>query len=175
MSKFKELRDRMSTRIQALARGMKGRARFNRLAPMLRKENAMRDMCSECEVKKATRKCTQCRDRFCEVCFIKMHKKGFRKTHSYTPLGKVGPGGVVVVEEEATLDDGNAMNTSMNGTVKGGRNNQRGGKNTQQNTKVTAGGKKNPKDQWKEYFDKEAGAKYWHNEETGEAVWTKPY
>ena len=32
-----------------------------------------------------------------------------------------------------------------------------------------------PKDDWEEFFDKQAKAKYWFNKKTQEAVWVKPY
>ncbi len=151
--KQKDFRDKMATRIQALARGKKGRARFNRLAPTLRREIAMREICVECEAKKATRKCRQCRDRYCEICYIKIHKKGFRKTHTFEPLGKVGPNGVVVEEEE----DGNTVGLGFGTTKKGGK------------------AVSNPKGDWEELWDSSAKAKYWFNKVTGDAVWVKPY
>jgi hypothetical protein len=37
---------------------------------------AARLMCSECERRKATRRCKSCRDNFCDTCFKDTHKKG---------------------------------------------------------------------------------------------------
>jgi homospermidine synthase len=65
-----------ATKIQALVRGVFGRRKYKRILPILRKEAQRRGFCVECEESIATRRCSDCKDRYCENCFKILHKKG---------------------------------------------------------------------------------------------------
>jgi hypothetical protein len=43
-------------------------------------------MCIECEDQPIAVLCNQCNDKFCEVCFQALHKKGSRKQHTFVAL-----------------------------------------------------------------------------------------
>ena len=75
-----------AAKIQALVRGVQSRVRFRNNLPALKKAQASRGFCVECENKVARRRCRECRDNFCEACFEKMHKKGKRKDHNWVGI-----------------------------------------------------------------------------------------
>ena len=72
-----------AVKIQALARGVRGRLRFKKLLPQLKKDKNMRNFCVECEQRVCVRRCKECKDRFCEICFINFHRTGYRKNHDW--------------------------------------------------------------------------------------------
>jgi hypothetical protein len=68
--------DDAATKIQALMRGVFGRRKYKKMLPQLRKEAQQRSFCVECEETPATRRCVDCKDRYCEPCFRRIHTKG---------------------------------------------------------------------------------------------------
>jgi hypothetical protein len=59
--------------------------------PKVEMKTAERDtpnegMCVECEDQPIAVACNQCNDKFCEVCFLALHKKGSRKQHTFVKL-----------------------------------------------------------------------------------------
>lgn len=74
--------------IQAFARGVSGRTKFKAIESELRKQLKARAFCVECEIAVAVRRCTECRDQYCEPCYENLHRKGKRKGHGWTPLRK---------------------------------------------------------------------------------------
>lgn len=79
----------MSTRLQALVRGVIGRIRHKKNLQYLKRELQVRKYCVECESKMATKRCVQCKDRYCEECYDRIHAKGFRRGHNWELLVKV--------------------------------------------------------------------------------------
>ena len=71
--------------LQAVMRGCLGRKRFVKALPGLIHASQMRLFCVECEKKVATRRCIDCRDKYCVGCYTKLHQKGARKFHSWLP------------------------------------------------------------------------------------------
>ena len=67
-----------ASRIQALVRGVISRKYFLKDLPQLKRARQVRGFCVECESKVARRRCRDCKDNFCESCYEKMHKKGYR-------------------------------------------------------------------------------------------------
>lgn len=139
-----------ATKIQAFYRGRLGRVRFSKILPLLRKEQQMRNLCVECEVKVATKRCRQCKDRYCEACFAKIHKKGYRKGHTWEPIGRDDD-----YRYNENVPDTNSLERSM--------------------SRSSAPSRPDPKGDWEEFYDSSARAKYWFNKVTGEASWIKPY
>ena len=91
--------------LQGLARGIKGRRKFQEMLPDLRKQLRARSFCVECELAPATRKCRVCREQFCDVCFQNLHKKGTRKGHGFDYLRK----GDDELEETDNLGENNPL------------------------------------------------------------------
>ena len=77
---------RAASVIQSLARGVIGRRLHKMSLPILEHELQVRKYCVECETHTATKRCTQCKDRYCDSCYDKVHKKGYRRGHSWEPL-----------------------------------------------------------------------------------------
>lgn len=143
-----------ATKIQAMTRGVQSRVRFKRNLPTLTKERQMRSFCVECEANVAVKRCRQCKDRYCESCFSKLHRKGFRRTHAWDP--------VAVQQQSVKADKGN----------KGGSGNRNGGGGPSQASEgLPAPNKKN----WEKFYDGAAKAHYWFNATTGEASWVNPF
>jgi hypothetical protein len=74
--KEEKLRYAGATKMQALARGMKAREKFMKEVAQLRKEKQSRNFCVECESQVATKRCRQCKDRFCDSCYDTLHRTG---------------------------------------------------------------------------------------------------
>lgn len=72
----KQKRHDAAAKIQALARGVSSRKRFKKNLPALKKALKMKSYCVECEAKVATRRCRQCKDRYCADCYDLLHQKG---------------------------------------------------------------------------------------------------
>ena len=64
------------TKIQALTRGILGRAKYKKLLPLLRRRKQVRLLCAECDKTVAIKICRNCKDKFCEECYTKLHRKG---------------------------------------------------------------------------------------------------
>ena len=139
-------KDEAAAKIQALLRGVLNRKRHKKNLPTLKKALKMRAYCVECEAKIATRRCRQCKDRFCTECYMLLHQKGKRKDHSF---------------ENIKID---ARLMAMAFDEQDGGNNKKKDKPEKVN-----------KRDWEEYFDTAAKAKYWFNKKTGEASWICPY
>ena len=71
--------------LQALARGRKARS-MNPNAPVV-----SGIACSECEYKPAVKRCFDCQDCFCFLCFDNFHYKGNRANHQFEILTQEGP------------------------------------------------------------------------------------
>ena len=76
-----------AVKVQALARGVQSRATFKKNEQQLRKERQARSFCVECESQVATKKCRQCKDRFCDSCYDILHRTGIRRRHLYELVG----------------------------------------------------------------------------------------
>ena len=112
----------------------------------------MRSFCVECEKKVANRRCRQCKDRFCDICYVTFHKKGHRREHNWEPVVVFG-----AKDLPSSQQDSRANTASSK-------------------PPTTAAAKPAPnKKDWEEFYDANAKAKYWFNQKTGEAVWIKPY
>jgi hypothetical protein len=146
-----------ATRIQSRWRGGMGRMHYKKRLPLLKREQQVRRFCVECEQKVAVRRCVQCKDRYCESCYQQIHKKGYRRGHSWEPLGNT----LGLKDLTDTPQDKTVSRTATAGTA--------------QTATAAAGGNAAGKAQWKEYFDAGAKAKYWFNTVTGEATWVCPY
>lgn len=68
--------NKKATLIQALVRGVHGRARFKKLLPALKRLKVINSLCSECERVTAIKICRACKDQFCNDCFARLHRKG---------------------------------------------------------------------------------------------------
>ena len=134
--------------IQALIRGCQGRVKFREKAPALRAERKKRSFCVECEANVATKKCRQCKDRYCDTCFLIIHKKGTRKKHNWEHVS-----GDSVMHAHAE-DDGVKAETAKGST---------------RDRKPLV----NKKD-WERFYDDTAKAYYWFNAASGEARWLDP-
>lgn len=154
-AKFEALQKTAATKIQALARGVRGRRTFRERLPDLKKARMALQFCVECEVTVATRKCRQCRDRYCDDCFISFHRKGHRREHNYELLR------VAAVATPATA----TVRRSTAG---------KGGRQRRNSAAILAEAVKNP-NLWEECWDDNAQAKYWYHTMTGEATWICPY
>merc|ERR1711988_737232 len=81
-----ESKSSAATVIQSLARGVQSRIKFKKDLPTLKANRKKRNFCIECELNVAVKKCRDCKDRFCDSCFISIHRKGARKTHSWESI-----------------------------------------------------------------------------------------
>jgi hypothetical protein len=138
-----------------MIRGVVGRARFKKNLPQLRRAQKIRSFCCECEAVRAVRRCRQCKDKYCQACYEKIHAKGTRRTHGW----------------EHIKTDVRAINTPSRGSR--GRPGI-GGLDDEAMATNTKGGKTVRKQDWQEFYDESARAKYWFNKATGEASWTQP-
>lgn len=89
VEKAERVQFEMATRMQALVRGVMGRIGHNKNLHDLKRQLQVRKYCVECESKVATKRCVQCKDRYCEECFERIHKKGYRRGHNWEVLVKV--------------------------------------------------------------------------------------
>ena len=46
-------------------------------------------ICSECTTRVAIRKCDECKDKFCTICFKETHLTGTRRNHTWKPTGPI--------------------------------------------------------------------------------------
>jgi hypothetical protein len=142
-----------ATKIQAMARGVQSRVRFKKALPTLTKERTARSFCVECEANVATKRCRQCKDRYCDSCYSKMHRKGARRQHAWDP-----------VAVSQSVAKANAKLGAMKEAGSGAAPHKPG-----DGAKV-----ENNKD-WEKFYDQAARAHYWFNQKTGEARWTNPF
>lgn len=54
-----------------------------------KKAKMLEKKCSECEDRNATRKCTQCGDKYCATCYEETHTTGARAQHIWQRLGHI--------------------------------------------------------------------------------------
>jgi hypothetical protein len=142
-----------ATKIQALTRGVQSRVRFKKAMPGLIKERTARSFCVECEQNVATKRCRQCKDRYCDSCYSKMHRKGARRAHGWDPVSVSAS----VNKAAAKLNDMKDKKAGGAGAVG-------------PDGKAAGGSKKD----WEKFYDNAAKAHYWFNAKTGEASWVKP-
>eukprot|EP01041_Mallomonas_annulata_P006616 gene6616-13401_t len=155
--------DDAATKIQALARGAAGRNRFRKLQPLLRRAKQVRLLCAECERSPATKLCRNCRDKFCEDCYVKVHKKGQRKKHDWTYVPDYYP----VVRTMASVAPTNVGYAGINLAAN---------KATRSiaSTKKQSGRSRMIEMAWETFHDENSSTTYYHNAITGETTWTKP-
>jgi len=147
-------RNKAVTKIQALVRGKLSRTKFKKDLPNLKKARKQRCFCTQCEVQVATKRCRQCRDKFCDSCYEFIHQKGNRKKHTFE-----------IIRMDAKL-----MALAFDQPANGNSTNKRNSVSDAASTKKRA---INPKE-WEEFYDESAKAKYWFNKITGEASWINP-
>lgn len=135
--------------IQKLARGVLSRAEFKKNLATLKQSLRQRQFCIECENNVAQKRCRQCKDRFCNNCYKRIHAKGARRSHTFDTIRM----------DEQTL--------SKIQTVDPGRAQIAAG--------TSVGAVKALKKDWEEFYDASAKAKYWFNKSTGEALWVSPF
>ena len=121
----------------------------------------MRAYCVECTMKIATKRCRQCKDKFCTDCFTLMHRTGNRKKHSYEN-----------VRPDKRLFDDAKTATKSSAAVQSSSYTGQKSDTQEKNRKPKA---VNSKKDWEEFYDEQAKAKYWFNSKTGEASWIQPY
>ena len=164
MKEKEQLKIKMAvTSIQALVRGALGRIRHKKHIHILKREQQVRRFCVECESKVATKRCIQCKDRYCESCYTIIHKKGYRRGHSWEPLGNT------MGLKDAAPEEYNPKGISRGGGTANNAQTGRGG-GTAPAPKPASNAA-----QWQEFFDAGAKAKYWYNTITGEATWVCPF
>jgi hypothetical protein len=143
-------------RVQALVRGALTRITHKKHLPILKKQQQVRRFCIECESKVATKRCHQCKDRYCDSCYNTIHRKGNRRGHTSEAIGNVL--GVKDLAEPK----------KASGKLTGGLEAALERAKTTSNSRPST-------NQWEEHFDAAAKAKYWYNTITGEATWVCPY
>ena len=74
--KLELLKYTSAAKIQALIRGVISREKFKKNVVQLKKELKGRNFCVECESQVATKRCRQCKDRFCDSCYSILHRTG---------------------------------------------------------------------------------------------------
>jgi hypothetical protein len=164
---IKNAKQTAAIRIQALIRGVLDRKRFKKMLPALRKAIKTRMYCVECEAKMASRRCRQCKDRYCSDCYDKLHLKGHRKAHNYEII-RADPKMASLINGPATTGRPNSKN------AKGARYSVLSAPTDDGSVSTSGTAKKvNPRD-WEEFYDANAKAKYWFNKLTGEASWINP-
>ncbi len=75
-NKRKALRNVSATKIQAMVRGKLIRIHHKKNLPQLKKARKQRCFCVQCDIQLATKRCRQCKDKFCESCYDFIHQKG---------------------------------------------------------------------------------------------------
>lgn len=143
-----------ASKIQARIRGIISRKLFKKSIPNLKKQQQVRRFCIECEVKVATKRCIQCKDRYCDICYNTLHRKGNRRAHTFDLIGNIlglkdleepkKETGKLIGGVQAALERAKATTTKLDMS------------------------------HWQEFFDAQAKAKYWYNTITGEATWVNP-
>lgn len=147
---------RQVARIQCMIRGAIARINHRKHLPYLKKQQQVRRFCIECEAKVATKRCHQCKDRYCDACFNIIHRKGNRRGHTADIIGNV-----LGVKD---LDEPKKVTGKLDGGLEAAMESAK-----------TASDSRPSTTQWEEHFDAAAKAKYWYNTITGEATWVCPY
>jgi hypothetical protein len=187
------IKDDAAKRIQARIRGILSRKWFQKNIAQLKKQRRLRAYCVECETVIATRRCRNCKDKFCVNCYEQLHQKGKRKTHSWENV--MVDNRMIVVAYDANNNNINNNNVGVStrrkfnnfsatsGTDDDSSQNRLGGqpfkrtavqqqaKQSQQQQQKKA----NDSNDWEEFYDQAARAKYWYNKKTGEASWVSPF
>ena len=146
---------------QALARGVVARARHKKNLPALKKAKLARQYCVECEGQVGTRRCRQCKDKFCVACYETVHAKGTRRTHTFENLKiPANLAAALQAERERLMGGGGGASKSSSSSSSAAAAAKRG---------------KAKKQDWEEFYDSSAKAKYWFNKVTGEASWISPF
>lgn len=159
-------------KIQKVGRGMIGRKKYKKMLPALKKRLRDRIYCVECENKVATKRCKQCKDRFCNDCFAFVHRTGILFClRSILLIGLFGTGNRREHKYETLRADAKLTNMLSNSSPVATRKTS----DVAQSALTADAVNKNInlKD-WVEYYDDNAKAKYWFNKETGEASWINP-
>lgn len=175
-NKRKALRNVSATQIQAMVRGKLNRIRHKKNLPQLKKSRRQRCFCIQCESQLATKRCRQCKDKFCESCYDFIHQKGtmndsilicFVYNFLFYLIGNRKKHTFEIIRIDAKIM-AIAYDQPSNGT---------GNSNTNKRNSVADVKEKkraiNPKE-WEEFYDESAKAKYWFNKLTGEASWINP-
>lgn len=137
---------------------MAARARHKKNLPALKKAKLARQYCVECEVQVGMRRCRQCKDKFCVTCYEIVHAKGTRRSHTFDNLKiPANLAAALQAERERLMGGGGGANKSSSSAAAAAK---RG---------------KGKKQDWEEFFDSSAKAKYWFNKVTGEASWISPF
>jgi len=150
-----------ATRIQAMARGVQSRIKLKKMLPVLRRERQARSFCVECEANVAVKRCRQCKDRYCDACYQKIHRRGMRRGHSWEPI----------------TTDTRIPTMGPDGSLPAERGNKKKKKGSQEVTvapSVPAVKAPASKKDWEKFYDNAAKANYWFNQKTGEASWVDP-
>ncbi len=164
----KALRAKAATQIQSLARGVRRRELLKPLIPGLRAEKQKRSFCVECESNVAVKRCRTCKDRYCDACYLMIHRKGHRKNHSWEPIHQDSrSAGSSTPDVSNKKSKRRAQNEIVN-NVQNKNDNQA---KSQQGGKIK---KVKEKSEWVKYYDEAARAHYWFSDVTGEARWTDP-
>jgi hypothetical protein len=160
-----------ASKIQCLVRGVLGRRSHTAFLPYLQNAALRRIFCIECEKKISTRRCLDCKDRYCDKCYDKVHKKGFRKQHSWLPMASLSS---LSATQRLAVED----------ATRGLERNQH---TEQLEVSTLAVTDQFPAPitiyedlpllettEWDLFFDDSAQANYWFNNVTGEASWINP-
>jgi len=163
-------RAKAATRIQALARGVQRRKTLKPQLSALRAERQKRSFCVECEANVAVKRCRNCKDRYCDACFLLIHRKGARRHHSWEPIH------ADTMSAAFSQSDANPGQTSKRRqgrqTINEKASNSKTAANTTKENAQSAA--KGGKREWQKFYDDAARAHYWFSEVTGEARWTDP-
>ncbi len=165
----KDTKAKAATRIQALARGIQRRKTLKPQLPALRAEKQKRSFCVECEANVAVKRCRNCKDRYCDACFLLIHRKGARRHHSWEPIH------ADTQSSAFSQTDANPGQTSKRRQGRQGANDKAANPKAKAdaNSKTQAA-TKGGKSEWQKFYDDAARAHYWFSEVTGEARWTDP-
>lgn len=137
---------------------MAARVRHKKNLPALKKAKLARQYCVECEVQVGMRRCRQCKDKFCVTCYENVHAKGTRRTHTFENV-KIPANLAAALQAERERLLGGAGGASK----------------TSSTSAAAAKRGKAKKQDWEEFYDSSAKAKYWFNKVTGEASWISPF
>jgi len=164
-----ENRAKAATRIQALARGIQRRKTLKSQLPALRAEKQKRSFCVECEANVAVKRCRNCKDRYCDACFLLIHRKGARRHHSWEPIH------ADTMSAAFSQSDAKPGQTSTRRRGRQTTNDKAANSKAAANTNGNAqGATKGGKSEWQKFYDDAARAHYWFSDVTGEARWTDP-
>lgn len=161
------------------------------------------ELCAECEYKAAVKRCVECDDSFCFLCFDNMHSKGNRTHHTFEQLCKetvklrsvsasssLGREGDSSVESESLYssyvsprgDDSAPVDAlpavHADDSFAAAAQSYANGEYAEEQDTDKYHWNTEAEDapfEWEEYWDDGAQAKYWFNNATGEATWLTPY